>query len=65
MGEGNYTVFDRDQILNIGGLIAIGLDEDDELAWVRLTDGSSELIVATRPAPPALRARLRHTATAQ
>jgi len=31
-----------------GGLIAIGLDEDDELAWVRLTDGSSELIVATR-----------------
>ncbi len=31
-----------------GGLIAIGLDEDDELAWVRLTDGGSELIVATR-----------------
>lgn len=30
------------------GLIAIGLDEDDELAWVRQTDGSSELIVATK-----------------
>lgn len=30
------------------GLIAIGLDEDDELAWVRQTDGGSELIVATK-----------------
>lgn len=30
------------------GLIAIGLDEDDELAWVRQTDGSSDLIIATR-----------------
>ena len=30
------------------GLIAIGLDEGDELAWVRQTDGSSELIVATK-----------------
>ena len=30
------------------GLIAIGLDEDDELAWVRQTDGNSELIVATK-----------------
>ncbi len=31
-----------------GGLIAIDLDEGDELAWVRQTDGSSELIIATR-----------------
>jgi DNA gyrase subunit A len=30
------------------GVIAINLDEDDELAWVRLTDGGSSLIVATR-----------------
>lgn len=30
------------------GLIAIGLNEDDELAWTRLTDGNSELIVATK-----------------
>ena len=30
------------------GLIAIGLDDGDELAWVRQTDGTSELIVATR-----------------
>ena len=31
-----------------GGLIAIGLQEDDELAWVRLTGGESELLIATR-----------------
>lgn len=31
-----------------GGLIAIDLDEDDELVWVRLTDGSCELLAATR-----------------
>lgn len=31
-----------------GGLIALELNEGDELAWVRMTEGSSELIVATR-----------------
>ena len=30
------------------GLIAITLDEDDELAWVKITDGSSRLIIATK-----------------
>ena len=30
------------------GVIALRLDEDDELAWVRLTGGSDELILATR-----------------
>ena len=30
------------------GLIAIDLDEGDELAWVRLTDGYQKLLVATR-----------------
>lgn len=30
------------------GIIAIDLDDDDELAWVRLTDGTKELIVATK-----------------
>ena len=30
------------------GLIAINLDDDDELAWVRVTDGSDKLLVATR-----------------
>lgn len=31
-----------------GGLIAIDLDEGDELAWVQLTDGYQKLMVATR-----------------
>lgn len=31
-----------------GGLIALTIDDDDELAWVRLTDGSCDLVVATR-----------------
>ena len=31
-----------------GGLIALGLDEGDELSWVRMTDGSNEMIVATK-----------------
>lgn len=31
-----------------GGLIALDLNEGDELAWVRMTDGSSEVIVATK-----------------
>ncbi|MEG2204184.1 MAG: DNA gyrase subunit A, partial [Oscillospiraceae bacterium] len=30
------------------GLIAINLDEDDELAWVRMTDGDDQLIIATK-----------------
>ncbi len=30
------------------GLIAISLDEDDQLAWVRHTSGENELIVATK-----------------
>jgi len=31
-----------------GGVIAIDLDEGDELSWVRLTDGNAHLLVATR-----------------
>lgn len=30
------------------GVIAINLDEEDELAWVHLTSGSDDLLVATR-----------------
>lgn len=31
-----------------GGLIALELNEDDELAWVRMTDGNQQVIVATK-----------------
>ena len=31
-----------------GGLIALDLNEGDELAWVRMTDGDDEVIIATK-----------------
>ena len=31
-----------------GGLIALDLNEGDELAWVRMTDGDNDVIIATR-----------------
>ena len=31
-----------------GGVIAIALDEGDELIWVRLTDGKAQLLIATK-----------------
>lgn len=31
-----------------GGLIALELNDGDELAWVRMTDGNSEVLIATR-----------------
>ena len=31
-----------------GGLIALDLDEGDELSWVRMTEGDQEMIVATK-----------------
>lgn len=58
--EGQYLVFvtkngfikrvELSQFRSIrkAGLIALDLDEGDELSWVRLTNGSNELIVATR-----------------
>ena len=41
---------DLEQYKNIrkSGIIAINLDDDDELAWVRLTDGNDDILVATR-----------------
>ncbi|MEE0858189.1 MAG: DNA gyrase subunit A [Acutalibacteraceae bacterium] len=31
-----------------GGIVALELNEDDELAWVKMTDGNSQVIVATK-----------------
>lgn len=31
-----------------GGIIALDLDDDDELSWVRLTDGNQNMLVATK-----------------
>lgn len=39
-----------DSFLNIRktGIIAIGLDKNDELKWVKMTDGASDIIIATK-----------------
>jgi DNA gyrase subunit A len=42
------TELDAYKNIRKSGIIAINLDEDDGLAWVKLTDGKSELLVATR-----------------
>lgn len=42
------TPVDQYQNVRKSGLIAISLDEGDELAWARITSGNDELIVATR-----------------
>ncbi len=41
---------DLEQYKNIrkNGIIAINLDEDDELAWVKLSGGNDDILVATR-----------------
>ena len=31
-----------------GGIVALDLNEDDELAWVKMTDGNSQVIIATK-----------------
>ena len=42
------TKLDEYKNIRKTGIIAINLDEGDELAWVRLTDGEEDIFVATR-----------------
>jgi len=42
------TALEKYNNIRKNGLIAIILDEDDELRWVRMTGGDDELIIATR-----------------
>ena len=42
------TELDAYKNIRKSGIIAINLDEGDELAWVRLTDGDDDILVATR-----------------
>ena len=42
------TELDAYKNIRRSGIIAINLDEGDELRWVRLTDGEQKLMVATR-----------------
>lgn len=60
-GEGDYylcmvtrngvikrTELDAYKNIRKNGVIAINLDDDDELAWVKLTDGNAKLVLATK-----------------
>ena len=42
------TKLDEYKNIRKNGIIAINLDEGDELAWVKLTNGSDDIFVATR-----------------
>lgn len=46
-GKIKRTSLDKYKNVRKNGLIAIGLDEGDEIAGVRMTDGSCEIMVAT------------------
>jgi DNA gyrase subunit A len=41
------TPFEQYKNVRASGLIAINLDEGDELKWIRMTDGDNEVIIST------------------
>ncbi len=41
------TPFDQYQNVRTSGLIAINLDEGDELKWIRMTNGDNEAVIST------------------
>ncbi len=47
-GRVKRTTIDQFSSVRSSGLIAISLDDDDELAWVRMTDGNGDIILVTR-----------------
>ena len=47
-GKVKRVALDQFMSVRSTGLIAIGLDDDDELAWVRLTNGQDEIILVSR-----------------
>ncbi|HEX5165960.1 MAG TPA: DNA gyrase subunit A, partial [Thermomicrobiales bacterium] len=49
-GRIKRTSLDQFSSVRSSGLIAIGLDDDDELAWVRTTSGDDEIILVTEQA---------------
>ncbi len=46
-GRIKRTTLEQFSSVRSSGLIAIGLDDDDELAWVRMTSGEDELILVS------------------
>jgi DNA gyrase subunit A len=47
LGKVKRTSLDQFKAVRSSGLIAIGIDEVDELAWVRVTSGSDEVILVS------------------
>ena len=47
MGRVKRTSLDQFKAVRSSGLIAIGIEDDDELAWVRITSGSDEVILVS------------------
>jgi DNA gyrase subunit A len=47
LGRVKRTVLSQFQSVRSSGLIAIGLDEGDELAWVRMTGGDNRVVLVT------------------
>ncbi len=47
LGRVKRTGLDQFQAVRSNGLIAIGLDEGDELVWVRMTNGDGEMLLVT------------------
>ncbi|HSX15204.1 MAG TPA: DNA gyrase subunit A [Candidatus Saccharimonadales bacterium] len=41
------TPFEQYQNVRSNGLIAINLDDGDELKWIRMTDGNNEVVIST------------------
>ncbi|MGI9255012.1 MAG: DNA gyrase C-terminal beta-propeller domain-containing protein, partial [Thermomicrobiales bacterium] len=48
LGRIKRTTLDQFASVRAAGLIAIGLDEGDELVWVRMTSGDNEIMLVTR-----------------
>jgi DNA gyrase subunit A len=47
LGRVKRTSLDQFQSVRASGLIAIGLDDGDELAWVRMTSGENDVMLVT------------------
>jgi DNA gyrase subunit A len=47
MGRVKRTSLDQFKAVRSSGLIAIGIEDEDELAWVRITSGSDEVILVS------------------
>lgn len=46
-GKIKRTSLEEFAVVRAAGLIAIGLDEDDYLGWVQVTDGNQEIVIVT------------------